>query len=106
MSTARQIGARVRAYFLAKWPHANDSTKLREDLGLLPEQILDIGTELAETLGCNPTRTQILACKDIKALIDLLVTTRRAVRKKPPSILSLSETTVKRRKKASKKRSR
>ena len=75
--TQDQIKAHVLAYFKgAGWPNADENTNLADDLGLLPYQILELGTELADQLGCNPTRTQIGKCKTIKDLIALLFKTQ------------------------------
>jgi acyl carrier protein len=73
--TSEQIKQTVLQYFQQKNPNANENTNLTQDLGLDPRQILDIGTQLAEELNCFPTRSQILACKTIGALIQLLVST-------------------------------
>lgn len=75
MASKAEIEASVLKYFRAKWPLATRKTRLREDLLLVDDQIVDIGTELAEKLGCNPTRTQIRKCKTVGDLIDLLVAT-------------------------------
>jgi acyl carrier protein len=75
MATKPQIEQAVLRYFRKSWPAASTETKFFEDLGLDPRQILDKGTELAEQLGCFPTRSQILACKTIGDLIDLLAKT-------------------------------
>lgn len=76
MASATQIRTRVRAYFKADHPNSTDDSKFKEDFGLGPREVLDKGTELAIELGCNPTRSQILKCKTIKALIQLLIDTR------------------------------
>jgi len=66
------IRGTVLQYFRRNFPNANEKTSFADDLGLDPRQVLDIGTELAERLGCYPTRSQILKCKTIGALIKLL----------------------------------
>lgn len=72
----KSIEKHVLNYFKKRWPTATRKSKLREDLLLNDDQIVDIGTELAEELGCEPTRTQIKKCKTIGDLIDLLVETQ------------------------------
>ena len=86
MASKSDIEKHVLAYFQAKWPLAKRSTKLREELLLNDDQIIDSGTQLAEEVGSNPTRTQIRKCKTIGDLIDLLIATRPGqVPAAPPS---------------------
>lgn len=99
MATPAQIRARVLAYFRQSWPSATAKTNLREDLLLNDDQIVDIGTELAIELGCNPTRTQLRKCKTIGDLSELLVKTRAAV----TPVAAITESSLPRSSRASKK---
>lgn len=66
----------VLQYFQVQWPNATANSNFTNDLGLDPRQVLDIGTALAEKFNCYPTRTQILGCATIGALITLLEKTQ------------------------------
>ena len=77
MATPTQIQQTVLAYFQKNWPNATTSYNFTADMGLDPRQLLDMGTELAEELNCWPTRSQILACKTIGDLINLLIKTNQ-----------------------------
>jgi hypothetical protein len=76
MLTEDQIRKRVLAHLRTQWPQIVQETDFRKDLGLRDQQVLDIGEELAKELGCNPKRSQIVACHTVKELIALLVKTR------------------------------
>lgn len=72
MASAKQIETRVLQFFRSNWSHIVKETRLREDLLLRNQQILDIGVALATELGCDPTTSQIVACKTVGQLIALL----------------------------------
>jgi len=76
MLTEDQIRQRVLAHLRSQWPQIIEETDFRKDLGLRDQQVLDIGEELAKELGCNPGRSQIVACHTVTELIVLLVKTR------------------------------
>lgn len=76
MLTDNQIRKRVLAHLRTQWPQIIEETDFRKNLGLRDQQVLDIGEELAKELGCNPKRSQIVACHTVKDLIALLVKTR------------------------------
>jgi hypothetical protein len=80
VSTTDRIRQAVLRYFRRRWPNVNERSNFADDFGLAPQQVLDYGTELAEQLGCYPTRSQILGCKTVGALITLLVRTAAQVR--------------------------
>lgn len=75
MATKEQIQSRVLAFFRAKWSYVTTKTVMR-DLPLDDKQVLDIGTNLAFELGCDPSRPQILKCVTVANLIKLLQDTR------------------------------
>lgn len=79
MSTPAQIEKRVLAYYNELYPGSTRATKFK-DIGRKDLQVLDDGEELAIELNCDPDRTDIVECKTIGALIDLLKKTRRTTR--------------------------
>jgi hypothetical protein len=76
MASPKQIRTRVLAYYRKLFPGA-DETLIFKDKGRKPQQVEDDGEQLAIELNCDPDRTDIVACKTIGAMIDLLVRTRK-----------------------------
>jgi hypothetical protein len=81
MALERQIKTRVRAFYRKSYPDCTDKRESKNNFGLTDAQIEKFNTGLAIELGCDPTRSQILACKSIGALIDLLIRTRNVALK-------------------------
>jgi hypothetical protein len=80
MATAAQIRTRVRGYYKADYPTCTDESQFKKDFGLNDAEIEQKNTGLAIELGCDPTRSQIMAAKSIGALIQLFIDTRMSTK--------------------------
>ena len=68
----KQVAQHVLAYFQVRWAKAVEKTDLRDDLLLKDSQILDIGAYFNGWQGIFLTPLEVLACKTIGNLIDLI----------------------------------
>jgi hypothetical protein len=80
MMSKKAIEQRVLGFYRGIDPNCTRETQFKRDLGLSVYKIEQYNTDLAIELGCNPKRSQLVACKSIGALIELLIKTRISTR--------------------------